>query len=571
VSTESELGAVSFANRWLTVLAVVQSSVYALIAWVSRDFAYGSEVLSRPIVAVIALFITNFVLYLFAIWIAVRTPKETLLPWIIIGPAVIFRCLLLPTPPILEVDIYRYLWDGAVTASGENPYSYSPEHVLFVEADTASDDSLQRLIHIRDQSPSLQEVLTRVHYAELPTIYPPVSQAVFLLGDWLTPSSASAEARVVVLKCLLLLFDLGTLGVVWLLLRSVGGHPGWAIAYGWCPLVVKEFANSGHLDSIAVFFTTAAVWCLARIIVQDNRSSTLAHVLASGILLSLGVGAKLYPIVLLPIFLAAIASKKDLKLAACFACFTITLSALLMAPMLLTKPVPPTASETSRQSDLPPLPTTGQETSPLRDPVQPTGLQAFLTRWEMNDFLFLLVFENLKPTNFQTESAAWFSVVPNTWREAVVVPVAMAWEIEVRMTSFLVTRAITLAVFSAILLALAWKTYRRANADQFLQSVFLTLAWFWLLSPTQNPWYWTWALPFLPFAKGKAWFVVSGLLFLYYLRFWLIYHYPEGPILGTAYGGADFFDFVVTWIEFGPWFAWLILGYICRKITSASK
>ena len=33
---------------------------------------------------------------------------------------------------------------------------------------------------------------------------------------------------------------------------------------------------------------------------------------------------------------------------------------------------------------------------------------------------------------------------------------------------------------------------------------FLVLAWFWLLSPTQNPWYWTWALPLVMRSSSAA-------------------------------------------------------------------
>lgn len=38
-----------------------------------------------------------------------------------------------------------------------------------------------------------------------------------------------------------------------------------------------------------------------------------------------------------------------------------------------------------------------------------------------------------------------------------------------------------------------------------------------------------------------------------------MYHFPDTPILGSAYRGVAFFDFVGTWLEFGPVFALLIL------------
>jgi hypothetical protein len=87
------------------------------------------------------------------------------------------------------------------------------------------------------------------------------------------------------------------------------------------------------------------------------------------------------------------------------------------------------------------------------------------------------------------------------------------------------------------------------------------LAWFWLLSPTQNPWYWIWALPWVAFARSRAWLAVSGLTLIYYLRFWLNCHWPEEPVAGTGYRGTLFFDFVIAWLEFAPWFVWLAIDW----------
>lgn len=88
------------------------------------------------------------------------------------------------------------------------------------------------------------------------------------------------------------------------------------IIYAWNPLVIKEIANSGHLDSIAVFFCTAALACIAlrilspkkplaqKIGVRWIRGSAL--VVAGAILIALGTGAKLFPVLLLPAIVLAI-------------------------------------------------------------------------------------------------------------------------------------------------------------------------------------------------------------------------------------------------------------------------
>ena len=44
----------------------------------------------------------------------------------IIGVAVAMRVAVVLAPPYLSSDIYRYVWDGRVTAAGINPYQYIP-------------------------------------------------------------------------------------------------------------------------------------------------------------------------------------------------------------------------------------------------------------------------------------------------------------------------------------------------------------------------------------------------------------------------------------------------------------
>jgi hypothetical protein len=91
------------------------------------------------------------------------------------------------------------------------------------------------------------------------------------------------------------------------------------------------------------------------------------------------------------------------------------------------------------------------------------------------------------------------------------------------------------------------------TSKEWLSLLFSTLAWFWMLSPTLNPWYWTWALPFVLFARNRGWFLVSALVLLYYLRFWFAYQWGSEPVMGTRYAGEAFFHYVVVWCEHLPW------------------
>lgn len=520
-----------------------------------------------------------FGLYVASLFVALRAGEGRRLTWLIVAGAIGFRAILLLSQPIQEVDIYRYLWDGGVSAQGVSPFRFAPADVLAADQSQSLDtggwsDDLLRLVQLRDESPGLADALRRVHYPELTTVYPPVSQSVFAVASVLTPSDAALSVRVTMMKGVLLIFDLATLALVLWLLRVSERHLGWGVAYGWCPLVIKEFANSGHLDAIAVCLTTASICCTARHY-QVQREHSLRWAAASAVLLGLSVGAKLYAIVLLPLLALVTARRAGLRCGALFGMIGMIASVACLAPMLWLPPVD--SLSITEDGGAPRLPNDANTTSattalPSHLAETRSGLSAFLSRWEMNDFLFLIVVENLRPIKAGPDHPQpWFAVVPNGWRSRLASPLTSSLSIDHDRAAFLLARAVTASLFVVIVAALLGRVARDDHLPRFLEAVFLTLAWFWLLSPTQNPWYWTWALPLIPFARGRAWPAVSGLLFIYYLRFWLMYHWPEPGILGTWYDGRRFFDFGMTWVEFGPWLAWLTIAALVRRLRNSSN
>lgn len=561
--------------RTLTALAALQAVLYAILAWLSFGFSYGSAGSSRPLLLVLSLFTVAFVLYLVSLAVALKAPASWKLAGAVVAWSLLYRVLLLPTPPIQEIDIYRYLWDGAVTAHGLNPYRFAPAQVTDAPDHLLASRAIAPYARVRDDSLALAGILARIHYAELTTIYPPISQLVFAAGHWMTPPAASIEHRVVLLKAVLLGFDLATIAVLSGLLKTLSWHPGWVVAYAWCPLVMKEFANTGHLDSIAVFFCMAALLAVVRAAHPPPPQPRYRWVVAASVLLSLGVGAKLYPAALLPLFVAILAARSGRKAACVFAAACAVAAAGCLLPMFATRPAE-TALDEAAPHPAPAVPHTTPDDEPtvaLLPPQseQPTaaGLPTFLARWEMNDLLFMLVLENLRPDSARgNAAAAWFVVTSDAARQALVAPVADRLGQNLRATSFLITRGLTTIVLGLIVAVLAWRVYRSGNLETFLEACFLTLAWLWLLAPTQNPWYWTWAVPLLPFARGRAWYLLSGLAVAYYLRFWLQYHFPAPQILGTPYGAAEFFDFIVVPLEFGPWLLLLAAAAVLRRWRS---
>jgi hypothetical protein len=187
------------------------------------------------------------------------------------------------------------------------------------------------------------------------------------------------------------------------------------------------------------------------------------------------------------------------------------------------------------------------------------GLSAFMSSWKMNDLFFLIVNENLSPG-----SAAWFAVLPDDTKRQFISPVTKWTNQSDAYAAFLVSRVITAAIhifITAWLAAVAW----RANLRQLPGLVFLSVAWFWLLLPTLNPWYWIWAMPLLPFVRLRSWLLTSGCVALYYSRFWLQNTWGARLVPGTTYDGKMFFNFVVVWLEYVPLLVILCVEYYKRS------
>ena len=182
----------------------------------------------------------------------------------------------------------------------------------------------------------------------------------------------------------------------------------------------------------------------------------------------------------------------------------------------------------------------------------------------MNDLFFMIISENLKPDRLNKDKQSWFVLTPEQTRSRLVDQGASAFQLHPKQVPFLITRLITAIIFLMIVLFQIIPKHKTASAENFLEAAFLIFAWFWLLLPTQNPWYWIWAMPLLPFAKNRIWLMLSGLVFIYYIRFWLGDNFTNQFIWGTQYAGVHFFDYVIVWIEYVPFlFSLLLLHVIC--------
>ena len=552
---------------WLIALASLSALGYAALLGLSKQYAEGlTEGLpanEKPTLAMLAILGGLFIAYWCALWIVIRLPSSRWLLGGIFAAACLFRGILLPSIPMHEIDFYRYHWDGAVLLEGASPYRYSPKQVQdAVNAGGSDDAALQQLVELQARSESLSHSLHKIHYGRYPSPYPIVSQVVFALSAQLTPDTATGQTRLVTMKGLLVLFDLATLAIVMLLLHNTGLHPGLSLAYGWCPLLMKEIANGSHLDSIAIFFTTLAVSQL--VCASQAKSFSRLHVAITGLVLALAISAKLYPVVLLPLFAAVWLRRQGWASAALGIATTALLSAALLYPLF--GPTDPLPLQTPQQSS--------QQTSSSDE-----GIQAFLKQWEMNDLLFMVVLENLRQQDeVAPEKRPWFVFTTDNWSLAVVTRWAALRGFaepltpsQLRANSFALARLLTGGVFAIVACLLAWFAAGKDDPRAWCRAAMLTLAWFWLTCPTQNPWYWCWVLPLLPFARYRTWHAVAALTILYYLRFWFLAHYPDQPTFETPYNGAYFFYFIIAWVEFVPVFLALIVEWIYKHLTRSES
>lgn len=565
-------------------------AVYAL----SAQFAADVPLIERPILPVLGYFVLAFAVYA-CVFIYFRDVLSNnaevvsnnfgILELFLWGLA--FRLIVWPSVPIQEVDIYRYVWDGAVSEAGVDPYAYSPLKVRELAGSQAEfsveNEGMRPLVDELHQREGLRDVVNKVHYEHLTTLYPPVSQWVFHSSAKIAGPDATESQYLRVFKAIMLLFDMATALAVIGLLRRAGMRPQLFVGWWWCPLVIKEFANSGHLDSIAVFLLTLSALLLViglgfvgksasgestQLPTTEQGVTRFGYCVVSCFALALAVGAKLFPVVLAPIWAVCIFKRYRWAVvipAIVFCSATVVVCWPMVSQTALVQSV--------MNSEVSELQEEKVEAEVKKKADSGSGIEAFYDYWEMNDLLFLIVVENLKPNGMVKNSPAWFVVMPDDWRVGLNRVGGRYLDAPEDQIPFRMARLVYVGSFFLVIVGLCWKLFRnQAQPDTplgVLNASFLVLAWLWFLGPVQNPWYWTWALPFLPFAKNKWWFAVSGLSLAYYLRFWFEGHFAQVEVWPTPYIGIDFFYFVVPWIEFGPFLILLAISSIHsrRKIA----
>lgn len=177
--------------------------------------------------------------------------------------AVVLR--LIPVCAAPTDDAHRYVWEGRVQLEGFNPYVLAPDEA--------------RLEPLRDAN------WKHINHREWPAVYPPLAQLVFR-------ALAAVHPDVYAAKLFFVACDILAVILLRALLRGRGESEAWASLYALCPLTLSAFAVEGHLDSLMIACTLAAL------LMAERKRWAWA-----GALLGLAVSAKIMAVVLVPLFL----------------------------------------------------------------------------------------------------------------------------------------------------------------------------------------------------------------------------------------------------------------------------
>ncbi len=317
----------------LTVLI----AVFAALGWLFSGVVDNPDKPPQWILLLILMLVVAGAAYLYCVNRLFRvTPSVTVLPAILLTGAVL-RLLVLFSAPILEDDYHRYLWDGAVTAHGLNPYAYAPQEILDGRAgETPIPEAFRKLA---EASPG---TLAQINHPHVRTIYPVLTEAAFALAYWIKPWSVTAW------RLVLLLFDMATLLLLLHILKYLKRPLAWISIYWLNPLLIKEIFNSGHMDVLMFPFLLGAILFSLR-----RRLHVAVPLLAAA------TAVKVWPVLLLPIVLRPVFPDYR-RMAVALGGFA-GLCLMLFSPILLTGLTPS------------------------------SGFIAYSARWQLNDSLFSLI------------------------------------------------------------------------------------------------------------------------------------------------------------------------------------
>lgn len=182
--------------------------------------------------------------------------------------------------PVMEDDHNRFLWDGYQFAITGNPYGAAP-------AARFNDPQVPG---------QFEEILDRINYPHVATIYGPVSEILFLTSYWIAPGRLWSWKLMVIGAQLVLFWTLLAIrneqsdnaAVASSKSRSLQA----ALVVGWCPLLVFEIGFNAHPDIVGITLLMIGLW-----------SGLRRWEILCGIFCGAAVGSKIFALLIAPFIL----------------------------------------------------------------------------------------------------------------------------------------------------------------------------------------------------------------------------------------------------------------------------
>lgn len=203
----------------------------------------------------------------------------------LIGSAIVFRLIFICHTPELSNDYYRFFWDGMIVNHGENPYVQTPDNYPYFFS--AHEDKVENSGALYYNSMN-----SRQYYSP----YPAVCQYIWGMSESLF---SSIQAKIIILRLVILLFEIGTILLIYKSLQLLQKDISLALMYALNPLVILEFSGSLHPEVFMLFFLALALYLFLR-----NKSSF------SAISFGLAIASKILPLIILPFLIYKIGFKK---------------------------------------------------------------------------------------------------------------------------------------------------------------------------------------------------------------------------------------------------------------------
>jgi hypothetical protein len=381
-------------------------------------------------------FVSYFLVASGAYLVSVLRLKRDRLPISLIwGFALIFRLTLLFTAPALSDDVFRYIWDGHLLNQGINPYALPVNSPLLDIFDIPS--------------------RALVNHSWMASPYLPTDQMLFSFIYRIAPGSVLA------FKIVAVALDLLTGWLVMDILRRLNLPRQRVLIYLWSPLVIVEFAHSGHIDAWMISLVIATFWLL----VKAKPDSPNERNLKTGSVMTLAGATltKVVPVILLPILLR----RWGLRRLILYGGITLIVAAFF---------------------------TIGAGWG-LTGPLDGEGLfgaiRIYAQYWNHNGGIY-----------------HWLEVTLTGYQTAGAVPVEPQYAGHILLTKLITAGLAGLAVLLAGLWA--WRVDNPQQADHDTRSLALLrlatipIGAYLLFTPTVHPWYVILIIPFLPFLLPRG-------------------------------------------------------------------